>query len=150
MNNSVHVTPKGLAVVAAIDAGLVEETDDGYNTDKFELFWQAYTSALMQYPGYEIQSSPTLRESAKEDSMIYSTILQGPNTGLALVFPPEWPPERVAAVLSKLDATVTVSKCYIVKNPEEIRGSLGRAAELAEADAAPDEERLYHFKDGAS
>ncbi len=36
--------------MAAIDAGLLEETEDGWNTEKFEKFWAQFTQSREENP----------------------------------------------------------------------------------------------------
>ena len=44
------ITEKGYALMAAIDAGLLEETEDGWNTEKFEKFWTQFTQSREKNP----------------------------------------------------------------------------------------------------
>ena len=44
------ITEKGYALMAAIDAGLLEETEDGWNTEKFEKFWAQFTQSREKNP----------------------------------------------------------------------------------------------------
>ena len=44
------ITEKGYALMAAIDAGLLEETEDGWNNEKFEKFWAQFTQSREKNP----------------------------------------------------------------------------------------------------
>ena len=44
------ITEKGYALMAAIDAGLLEETEDGWNTEKFEKCWAQFTQSREKNP----------------------------------------------------------------------------------------------------
>ena len=44
------ITEKGYALMAAIDAGLLEETEDGWNTEKFEKIWAQFTQSREKNP----------------------------------------------------------------------------------------------------
>ncbi|MCL2810410.1 MAG: hypothetical protein FWD25_00770 [Clostridia bacterium] len=79
--------------------------------------------------------------------MIYSTIVKGDFAGVAIVFPPEWGPERVASVLSALSAQVIVSKPYIVTKQEEITKAISDSDALAKEKGF---EHIVHFKNHLS
>lgn len=40
------ITTKGIALLAAIEAGICPKVDEGYNTDAFELFWSKFETEL--------------------------------------------------------------------------------------------------------
>lgn len=49
MSESVpFVTDKGTALLAAIDAGLLPETEDGHDTGAFEKFWDIYSEKSLR------------------------------------------------------------------------------------------------------
>lgn len=48
MTPDVFAKEKGCALLAAIDAGLIPQTADGYDTAKFEDFWALYVANLVQ------------------------------------------------------------------------------------------------------
>lgn len=43
-----EITPKGLALIAAIQNGLAEEVEGGYNVDKFNRFWEQIEDDLFK------------------------------------------------------------------------------------------------------
>lgn len=47
------VSAKGIALVAAVESGLVKETPDGqsYDTELFEKFWEKFTMDLVRNGG---------------------------------------------------------------------------------------------------
>ena len=47
----VRITPKGIAVVDAIDAGLLPKTEDGWDDSAFEVFWEKFSLHLEEH-GY--------------------------------------------------------------------------------------------------
>ena len=48
MTPEVFANEKGCALLAAIDAGLIPETEAGYDTAKFEKFWTLYITNLVR------------------------------------------------------------------------------------------------------
>lgn len=40
------ITPKGIALLAAIDAGMLDETEEGWDDSKFEVFWADYSARI--------------------------------------------------------------------------------------------------------
>lgn len=46
--NSLAVTDKGAALLAAIEAGLIPETDDGHDIEAFEEFWEIYSEKSLR------------------------------------------------------------------------------------------------------
>lgn len=47
-NDAVFITDKGAAVLAAIDAGLIPETEGGYDIGAFEKFWELYSEKSLR------------------------------------------------------------------------------------------------------
>lgn len=45
-NEPINMTPKGCAVVAAVDAGMIPEVEGGYNLKQFEAFWKEFNRLL--------------------------------------------------------------------------------------------------------
>ena len=45
----IRLTEKGLAVLAAIECGLCPKVEGGYNTEKFDEFWDLYEKMLADY-----------------------------------------------------------------------------------------------------
>lgn len=41
------VTPKGMAIVAAIESGLLPEMEDGWDDTVFQLFWDRFEDLLI-------------------------------------------------------------------------------------------------------
>lgn len=80
--------------------------------------------------------------------MTYDTVIDGKYKGLALVFPPEWENEKIAALLWALDADVVVSNEYIVTDANEIARFVSEAQRLRRDDPA-DVQRLIHFRNGS-
>lgn len=52
----VRITPKGIAVIDAIDAGLLPETEDGWDDSAFEVFWEKFSTHLEEH-GYSFSHS---------------------------------------------------------------------------------------------
>ena len=48
MMKKYKVTHKGISYLAAVEAGMVEKTEHGWATDKFEVFWQKYVEYLLK------------------------------------------------------------------------------------------------------
>lgn len=48
MTPEVFANEKGCALLAAIDAGLIPRTAGGYDTAKFDKFWQFYVDNLVK------------------------------------------------------------------------------------------------------
>lgn len=46
---SVQLTQKGIAIVAAIESGLLPKTDNGWDDTAFEKFWEKYEKMLAEY-----------------------------------------------------------------------------------------------------
>ena len=44
--DSVVITNKGKAFLAAVEAGLIVETEDGLDISKFERFWELYEKTI--------------------------------------------------------------------------------------------------------
>lgn len=51
-----RMTPKGLAVYAAIKAGLIPEAEEGFDVAAFNTFWDEFT-ALLKNDGYVLRYS---------------------------------------------------------------------------------------------
>lgn len=45
---AVAVTDKGVALLAAIEAGLVPQAEDGYDIEPFEKFWEIYSEKSLR------------------------------------------------------------------------------------------------------
>lgn len=46
-----HLTRKGVALIAAIESGLLTEVDGGWDDKKFQKFWEMYNETLREvYP----------------------------------------------------------------------------------------------------
>lgn len=45
---AVAVTDKGIALLAAIEAGLIPKTEDKYDTEPFEKFWEIYSEKSLR------------------------------------------------------------------------------------------------------
>lgn len=67
---SFTITPKGIAVLAAIDAGLCPEVDGGYDTEAFEKFWQQYDLSLRKKFNYEINDINNMFKKQSFDEWI--------------------------------------------------------------------------------
>ena len=50
------VTPKGLALIAAVDSGLIKKNDalDGYETDALDKFWKLFRKDVLDKFGYDL------------------------------------------------------------------------------------------------
>ena len=48
METPVFANEKGCALLAAIDAGIIPETESGYDTARFDKFWSLYLRNLAQ------------------------------------------------------------------------------------------------------
>ena len=53
------VTPKGLALIAAVDSGLVKETDTlgGYEIEELNKFWDLFSKDMLDKFGYDLNDS---------------------------------------------------------------------------------------------
>lgn len=100
---------------------------------------------LSMLPNSTQASYPPRKETIATE-IIYSTIVEGPHAGLALVFPSHWKSEQMAEVLSLLDAETTVSNPYIATDPDEINEAITRANQLKEG-TPTDERHFFHFRD---
>ena len=48
METPVFANEKGCALLAAIDSGIIPETESGYDTARFDKFWSLYLRTLAQ------------------------------------------------------------------------------------------------------
>ena len=48
MTPEVFANEKGCALLAAIDAGLIPETEAGYDTARFDEFWKLFVANLVE------------------------------------------------------------------------------------------------------
>ncbi len=44
-----YLTNKALALIAAIDSGLLPKVEGGWDDTKFQIFWDKYEAKLKQY-----------------------------------------------------------------------------------------------------
>lgn len=49
VNNRVVLTHRGVATIAAVESGLLPETENGWDNAAFDMFWDRYLSNLENY-----------------------------------------------------------------------------------------------------
>lgn len=42
----IRLTPKGIAVLSAVDAGMLPRAENGWDTSQFDAFWEDFTDRL--------------------------------------------------------------------------------------------------------
>lgn len=61
------VSDKGCAVLAAIDSGLISETETGANTSQFETFWSLYQENLAKHRLYQLNDLAKVLDKERQE-----------------------------------------------------------------------------------
>ena len=62
------VSNKGIALLAAVDAGLLTLTEEGIDTEKFEKFWTEYQTKLDQQQRKQVEYFSGMLQQQREQS----------------------------------------------------------------------------------
>ena len=67
MADTVTISDKGIALLAAIDCDLIPKTETGFDTENFERFWSLYHENLAKHRAYQLNDLAKVLEQERQD-----------------------------------------------------------------------------------
>lgn len=67
MADTVTISDKGIALLAAIDCDLIPKTETDFDTENFERFWSLYHENLAKHRAYQLNDLAKVLEQERQD-----------------------------------------------------------------------------------
>ena len=61
------ISDKGLAILAAVDCGLIPKTETGVDTSQFEMFWSLYQENLAKHRLYQLDNLAKMLNQERQE-----------------------------------------------------------------------------------